>query len=432
MKFLFVGPSLFCLAAIMPLPAESAAPLVQSTDVFTLQNNQFYLEGKPFAEMSFNKFDLLWAIWNGIHKRDLTHDASTLQAAIARQDGALRDLRGMGFRTIRIFGAPYVHDAAGLAVATEQKPLFEALDTMLDLCDRNGIKVVFSLALNNFVYEGRIKPAPGDAPQIQPLYVDPHSQARKDCYAYLDEIVNRYKGRKAIAMWEVSNELTNMADIGVWEGAVSPTLPQVAEFLDATAARIKQDDPLRLVSTGGTALRESAWHLWHHLGWPKDNEEQYREAYAAYFAHSAIDVIDTHYYALKRGGVRLADTPEGKPVVLAPAQYVDIAHALGKGAIIGEYGTLPSAWSANETGKSDFTPDWFMGYHDPNAAKWVQKGVDELVAARGSIAYWWAYQSDRPVDQRANPIVFSRETTPDLMKIIIEGNRRLKAELGAP
>ena len=301
MRFLFVVTTIFCLVGMMLLPAENAAPAVQSNEVFTLQNNQFYLEGKPFAEMSFNKFDLLWGIWDGIHKRDGTHDPSVLQAAIARQDLALCDLHEMGFRTVRIFGAPYVHDKAGLAVATEQKPLFEALDTMLDLCDRNGIKVVFSLALNNFIYEDLVKPGPGVAPQVLPLYVDAGSKARKDCYAYIDLIVNRYKDRKSIAMWEVSNELTNMADIGVWKGTVSPTLPQVAEFFDSTAERIKQDDPLRLVSTGGTALRESAWHLWHHLGWPKDSEEQYQEAYAAYFAHSAIDVIDTHYYAPETG-----------------------------------------------------------------------------------------------------------------------------------
>jgi hypothetical protein len=402
---------------------------VQSTDVFTLRDNQFYLDGQPFAEMSFNKFDLMWEIWDGIRTCDRTGDSATLKKAIAEQDDAVRGLHEMGFRTIRIFGAPWAGNAATFAEARPTKPILEAIDTTLDLCARHDIKVVFSLGLGLFAYEDG-EAAPGDAPKPISLFADPASKARADCYAYLDLIVNRYKDRKSIAMWEVSNELTNLADIGVRKGKLSPTLPQVAEFFDSTARRIHADDPLRLVSDGGSHLRESAWHLWQGLGWPKDSLEQYRKAYAAYFQHSAIDVIDNHYYDLRKGGLQLASTPDGKPVWMTPAQYVEIAHSLGKGAIIGEYGTLPSGWESRKAS----TPDagWFIGYHDPNAAKWVQKGVDDLVDARVSIAYWWAYQSDRPVDQRANPVVFGERTTPDLMKIIKEGNRRLKAEMGAP
>ncbi len=406
--------------------AQEAAPL-SADDVFSLHGTQLYLDGKPYAEMSFDKFDLVWEIWDGIGKRD-QGDASALPAAVAKAGQALRDLHAMGFRTIRIFGTPYVHNAATLAAATKPKPLFEAIDTALDLCDQNGIQVVFSLGLGTFEYDGEAPVAPGAAPETIPLFTDPNSPARAHCYAFLDAVVQHCRGRKAIAMWEVSNELTNQADIGVRKGRVSPTLPQVAEFLDATAARIKQDDPLRLVSDGGSVLRPAAWHRWQEQSWTLDSADQYRQAYAAYFQRSAIDVIDSHYYELREGGLALASGADGKPVMITPLQLVDIAHGLGKGAIIGEYGTLPSAWAAADPKKPH--PDeanWFVGYHDANAAGWVQKGVDDLVRSKVSLAYWWAYQSDRPVDQHDNPVVFSRELTPDLVKIIADGNRRLKA-----
>jgi hypothetical protein len=431
MKSPFIlAAGILALAATTPLAAQNPGAALRPDDVFTLRGTQFYLDGKPYAEMSFNKFDLMRAIWAGIEKRNQTHDSSELDTAVARQDLALRSLHEAGFRTIRIFGAPFVHNASDLARATDRPPLFEAIDRTLALCEKNGIQVVFSLGLGNFSLEGPPAASAGQPPSLIPLYADPQSQARKDCYAYLDEIVGRYRNRKSIAMWEVSNELTNLADIGVRHGKVSPTLPQIAEFFNSTAARIKRDDPLRLVSTGGSVLRESAWHLWHEHNFHPDSRAQLEEAYAGYFGHSAIDVVDTHYYELRKGGLHLADSPDGKPVWMSPGDYVEIVHSLGKGAILGEYGTLPSGWTPSEKNPAD--PTWFTGYHDPNAAVWVQKGVDQLVAARASLAYWWAYQSDRPVDAHDNPVTFSLQTTPDLIKIIADGNRRLKAALGAP
>ena len=74
-------------------------------------------------------------------------------------------------------------------------------------------------------------------------------------------------------------------------------------------------------------------------------------------------------------------------------------------------------------------PDWFQGYDDANASRWVQKGLDEIIAARVPITYWWAYQSDRPGDQKANPVVFSLETTPQLVQQIAKANHELKSKL---
>ena len=61
----------------------------------------------------------------------------------------------------------------------------------------------------------------------------------------------------------------------------------------------------------------------------------------------------------------------------------------------------------------------------------MQKAVNDIVDAQVPLTYWWAYQSDRKIDQRANPVTISLETTPDLVKVIADGSRRLKASLGA-
>ena len=417
---LFLSQAGIGMGRAQDTPAQASIPAIpiQPDDVLTWQNGQFHLGGKPFAEISFNKFDLLWAIHDSLIASEKKHDPSLLQKAVARQDSALRDLHSMGFRTIRIFGAPWGPFATTWSDPAARKQLFEAVDTTLDLCEKNQIQVVYSLGLGGFA-------SGADSTQVSPLYADPNSDARQRCYGYIDAMVSRYKNRKAIAMWEVSNELTLAADIGVYKGKLQPSLPQVAAFLDATAQRIKQNDSLRLVSTGGSCLRASTWHRWHEKSWTLDTLDQYKESYAAFFEHSAIDVVDSHYYELKVGGVKLAPGPDGKDVMMTPASFMQIVLALGKAPIIGEYGTLPSGW-VNE--KTD--PDWFQGYDDANAIEWVQKGLNELVDAKVPITYWWAYQSDRPVDQKANPVVFSLETTPDLVKRIAEANRLLKSRLG--
>ncbi len=407
-----------CLPATFSAGATPAP--IHAEDLLSLHGTRFFLDGKPYAEISFNKFDLFWAIWQASN----LNDPSELARAVARQDSALRDLHATGFRTIRIFGAPWSSDKGDLQAMwndpVKRQRWLSSVDTTLGLCEKNQIQVVFSLGLGGFS-------TGADAQHASPLYTAANSSQRQLCYSYIDAVVSRFKDRKAIAMWEVSNELTNAANIGDYKGLYNPTLDQVAAFFDATARRIKQDDPLRLVSTGGAALRTAAWHRWRDQSWQLDSLGQYREAYSAYFAHSAIDVVDTHYYEL-RGGENLAPDSAGKPVALTPGDYVTIANTLGKGAIMGEYGTLPSTWDPKE--RND--PDWFHGYHDPNAAKWVQRGLDQLVSEKIPITYWWAYQSDRPVDQFSNPATFSMETTPNLVRMIAAANQRLKMELGAP
>src|SRR5690242_16803782 len=67
-------------------------------DVLSIQNGRFYLEGKPFAEISFNKYDLFWQLY------DQLADGKYLDATnplLRAQDKALRDLHELGFETIR-------------------------------------------------------------------------------------------------------------------------------------------------------------------------------------------------------------------------------------------------------------------------------------------------------------------------------------------
>jgi len=410
-------------------PAEIG---VTANDVFTLKDGRFYLDGRPFAEMSFNKFDLFWALWSALRPNSGTVPVNAWPKALATQDKALANLHNLGFRTIRIFAHPYgrfgdswEHDPAWRA------DFFKALDATLDLCDKHHIKAIFSLGSAGLCDGIAAQESRQDGAAMLGLIANPASHSRQRLYAYLDVIIARYKSRQSVAMWEITNELTNLADIGVRKGVPAPTLTQVAEFFDSVAKHIKVDDPLRLVSTGGSHLREYAWNLFLGHGWrQRDTLAEQRKAFAAYFQKSAVDVIDIHYYAIHTGGYELARDVDGQPVFMTPPRYTHVAHELGKGIILGEYGALPYGFDGPR--KNTKTNDnWFVGYNDATAKHWVQRATDSAVNSGVQLVYFWTYQSDRPQDQKSNPVTYSIAYTPELVQIIVDGNRRLKEKLNA-
>jgi len=404
-------------------------------DVLSVRDGRFYLEGRPFAEISFNKFDLLWQLYDQLQAGNALDETNPLVQA---QDRALRDLHEMGFRTIRIFALPW--GPAGpesYADPEKRKHLYAALDKALDLCDRHDIRVVWSLAAGTFT-DTKLVPGKGwvhGEEQKRELFSNPEARGRKLLYRYIDETVARYRHRQAVLMWEISNELTLSADIGdddrVFKGQRMPTLKNVAGFFDDVAKRIKTADPLRLVNSGGSNMRESQWSLYQRRSWDKDTFEEQSKCFALLYADTAVDVIDIHSYPNHRPGYVISDGVGGK-AILDDRGYMTIAARIGKPLMIGELGLHAAAKDKNKKVWEE-TPDYFESYSDAASAKpWVEKTLNRVINAEIPLSYWWCYQSDRPVDQN-NPQRFdlTRERNPELLTCFVEANRRLKQKLGA-
>jgi hypothetical protein len=106
-----------------------------------------------------------------------------------------------------------------------------------------------------------------------------------------------------------------------------------------------------------------------------------------------------------------------------------IAQRIGKPLMIGELGLHATAKGDSKIRKE--SPDYFESYTDTAAARpWVEKLLNSVVEAGVPLAYWWCYQSDRPMDQK-DPQRFdlTRERNPELLTCIIKANQRLKAKL---
>jgi hypothetical protein len=249
----------------------------------------------------------------------------------------------------------------------------------------------------------------------------------------IDETVARYKHRKAILMWEVSNELTLSADIGnrdrIYNGQRMPTLKNVAGFFDDIAKRIKAADPLRLVNSGGSKMRECQWHLYRRQGWTKDTFEEQFKCFEMLYASTAVDVIDVHSYMNNKPGFIISDGSRGE-TFLGNQDWMAFSKRIGKPLMIGELGLQAAAKSNKKIW--DETPDYFESYADTEAAKpWVEKTLNSVIDAGVQLSYWWCYQSDRSRDQN-NPQRFclTRQRNPELLDCIVKANRRLQDRLG--
>lgn len=402
-------------------------------DVLSVRDGHFFfLNGQPFAEISFNKYDLFWHLYDELARGKPLNAANPLVQA---QEKALRNLHDLGFKTIRIFALPW--GPAGprsYADPVKRERLYAALDRTLDLCDAHDIRVVWSLGAGTFT-DTQLLPGKGwvyGEEQQRELIANPESRGRQLLYRYIDETVARYRQRKTVAMWEISNEVTLSADIGdtnrVYNGERMPSLKEVAAFFDDIARRIKSVDPLRLVNSGGSNMRESQWHLYQGAGWKRDTFEEQFKCFELLYAKSAVDVIDIHSYPDNNPGYSIV-REDGARMWLDDEGYMNIARRLSKPLIIGELGL--HAIPKSEKKVWEESPDYFESYADTPAAKpWVVKTLNRVVEAEVPLSYWWCYQSDDPSEQNNRQrFDIDRERNPELVACIVEANRRLKAKL---
>jgi hypothetical protein len=428
---LFAQETPLGLAVPGPSTAPQVAPLARK-NVLSIKDGRFFLEGEPFAEISFNKYDLFWPLYDQLAAGK---QLSATNPSVQAQDRALRNLHELGFKTIRIFALPWgPAGAEAYASPEKRKNLYAALDKTLELCDAHDIRVVWSLSAGSFT-DTKLENEKGwvfGEEQARELISNPESRGRKLLYRYIDETVARYRQRKAVLMWEISNEVTLLADIGdanrVYNGERMPTLKDVARFFDDAAKRIKSADPLRLVNSGGSNMRESQWHLYLGQGWKNDTFEEQFKCIAMLYADSVVDVIDIHSYPDNKPGYAIMGD-DGNKMWLDNKGYMTMAKRVGKPLIIGELGLHAIAKTDKKVWTE--TPDYFESYDDTKAAKpWLVKTLNDVIEAGVPLSYWWCYQSDNPGEQN-NPQRFDidRERNPELVACIVDANKRLKAKL---
>jgi len=171
---LLVFSVMFCYAEA----ADGNVASLARNDVLSIRDGRFYLDGKPFAEISFNKFDLLWQLYDQLTAGNALAETNPMVQA---QNKALRDLHEMGFRTIRIFALPWGPSGPESYADPEKRNLlYTSLDKVLVLCDRHDIRIVWSLACGSFT-DTKLVPGKGwvhGAEHKRELVANPQSPAK--------------------------------------------------------------------------------------------------------------------------------------------------------------------------------------------------------------------------------------------------------------
>ena len=406
-------------------------------EVLSVQNGIYYLDGAPFAEIGWNKFDINWLFFAEVYaNRTLTDNNSR----VVKQRNSMRELSEAGFKTIRFFGMVHPSDfqekwlPAWNNTNQRNAKCNAPMDKAIAICEEFNIRAVISLMADNFVNTSVVP-----AEDYKDLIANRNSQSRKDLYAYLDYVITRYKDRKGVLAWEVSNEMTLDVDINpgtriASNGERRPTAAELSQFYKDVCARIKGIDNLRMVTSGGSVLREMAYGLSQLpqtetvSPWPaRDTYNQHKSMYGLYYTNSGFENVDIHFYTKKAPNYQILNN-NGQPLQLTAKGYNDMMTSLGVPLMIGEYGALPKVDKTNKmywlTGD-----DWFTTFENETdtAQMYVQEACDNAVNSGCRLIYWWCYDSHRPQDQNDRERMdLDKVRTPILFQKVVDANRRLK------
>ncbi len=372
---------------------------------------KFYMNGEPYYEISFNKFDLFYQVMS-----DYVKDASYPNASYtyAAAEEALKQLSELGFRSIRVF--MYSGAYQDLMYNEEhQKNYFEAMDKLYDLCDKYNIKVVVCLGLvETFLLKNDYAEGEGwiaSDETLMELVKDRNSESRKNVYQYLEMYINRYKDRDTVLMWEIRNEALLEADVGEAVNVVKYSLLQRAEFYGDCADKIRELDPHRLITSGDSVLRNSQWNLFadimagSHLSWKTDTKEDRLKALA--LLNEKLDVISVHAYGVGEGSdVSVYLEGEDKTKSCTFDLYMEEAARLGKILYNGE---------TNASGNLE----------DPNFYKITTDYLDTIINSGVQLSHWWTFRSDR---QGFNDGYLWRVDGGELLDLIVAKNKELQAK----
>ena len=275
-------------------------------------------DGKPYRGIGVNYFDCF--LRTLVHGGDTSYDE--------------------GFATLAARGIPFVRFCATdfwpadmQLYLTNRVEYFRRLDGVVESARKHDIGLVPSLFWNDST-------VPDVVGEPADQWANPASKTRTVMRDYVREIVTRYRDNPAIWAWEFGNEYSLRAGLpnakdnrpAVQTSLGTPasrserddlTFAMVQSAFEAFATEVRKYDPHRLIVTGDSILRRSAWHQAHEGTWTSDTPDQFAEMLES-VNPAPIDAISLHLYE-EQDWQRLG-------------QATQVAHRLNKPLFVGEFG----------------------------------------------------------------------------------------------
>ncbi len=389
----------------------------------------FWMNGQPYYELSYNKWDLSNQIASDpIYNNGEYINGSwcTPKTTLEGAELALQQLSEDGFKTIRVFCGQFNPDYNEETINN----FWNYTDKMYDLCDQYGIRIVACLGLMGGGFlEGQYTDNGIWVPKTETFYdflTDPECESRKNVNQFLEMYINRYKDRDTILMWEIVNEGNLGADVGSGTSATYSIL-QMGQFFTDMANEIRKHDDTRLITSGDSLMRQAQWNLFEGTmkgtgqNWTIDTAKERLKA--LWTINSGLDVVSIHgygvgypnasghsYYTVEKGTRKYTE-------LLTWTFMMDEARSIGMPLYNGECGGMIDD-NGNEVGPANITKE---------AAEARERYLATLIDAGVQLTHWWAFRSDR-VDFGLDYGTWnvSKEKTPETYAVILAANQELQ------
>ena len=331
-------------AADTPNPSEPASIGLTKGPNLTLLK-----DGKSYQGVGINYFDCFLRTLND--GNDTSYEA--------------------GFATLAAKGIPFVRFCATgfwprymKLYQTDRAGYFRRLDGVVKSAEKHGIGLIPSL----FWHFACMPDLVGE-PMDQ--WGNPQSKTHAWMHEYVREVVTRYRNNRAIWAWELGNEyslsasLPNAKENRPKSHASLGTPETRSERDDLTFAMVRvafaefgkavrEHDPKRLILTGDSFPRRSAWHQEHGNTWTHDTPEQF--AVMLTLANpDPINGISLHAY----------DDDDQQRFAAA----VEVSRKLNKPIFVGEFGAPGE--TPEDASKCRRLLKSIVDLHIPLAALWV-------------------------------------------------------------
>ncbi len=256
----------------------------------TVHEGQLLLEGQPYSGIGANYFSLFY--------RTLKDPSDK-----SYEDG-LRQLSEAQIPFVRFMACGFWPVDWDLYLR-DRETHFERLDRVVESAERAGIGLIPSL----FWYMPTVPDIVGEP--IDQLG-NPNSKTVAFIRQYTREVVLRYRNSPAIWGWEFGNEYNLHADLPNASEHRPRIVPPLKTALKRTerdelsseamltafaqfATTVRKYDKHRIVITGNSIPRPSAYHNTKEMSWKKDSREQFEEILLR-DNPDPFDVISVHVY----------------------------------------------------------------------------------------------------------------------------------------
>ncbi|MBI4977781.1 MAG: cellulase family glycosylhydrolase [Spirochaetes bacterium] len=329
----------------------------------SIVNGTLMRGGKPYRAMGINYFSAFY------------------RAVLAPTNTSYRD----GFAVLARYNIPFVRFAAcpfwptdWKLYQTDKARYFAILDDVIATASSNHIGVIPSLFWN-FPSAADICGEPLSA------WGDTSSKTHAFMRTYTTEVMTRYRSNPAVWAWEFGNEFNLGVDLPNAKKSLTDKKAMPRQGVPArTEADILTSDIMitalsefgklartldanRLIMSGNSRPRPSAWNNSAKGSWTTDTREEYQKVLIR-DNPDPLNGISIHYYEGKDKYFS-QDNPASMPEVLAAT--MEAAAQVNKALLVGEFGANKKLGPSEERALFEKMIDAIVNGNIPLSAVWV-------------------------------------------------------------